>query len=156
MGESAASAKLGRIERAVEEQLRSLAEAGELRGLPGEGRPLPADEGGPRETWAARHIAREAGVTPEWVLLRREIDEGTKRLRRRIRAHRASTAERARSLAHLPADRILEAARGAEARDARVRRDIIEAVEELNALIRRYDLLVIPTLQLPLLTLDLS
>ena len=123
-------------------------------GLPGEGAPLPDDHAGPADTWAARHVMRNANAAPEWVELRKEIDEGTARLRRRLVAHREWLHDRTRLLAELPADRIVDAVKATEARDVRVRAEIDGAVSDVNALIRRYDLLVVPALQLPLVTLE--
>ena len=133
---------------------RDIAEAGELRGLPGEGAPLRDLDGGPDDSWAARHLMRSANVVPEWVALRREIDDGTARLRRRLAAHRDWLHDRTRLLAELPADRIIDAVRATSARDARVRAEVEIALGEVNALVRRYDLLVVPALQLPLLSLE--
>jgi hypothetical protein len=126
----------------------------ELRGLPGEGAPLSAGDGGPDDTWAARHIMRTSDAAPEWVVLRKEIDERIARLRRRFVAHREWLQDRTRLLAELPADRILDAVRATEARDGRVRAELETALSEVNALVRRYDLLVVPALQLPLVTLE--
>jgi hypothetical protein len=146
--------KLRSIEQDVERKIRSLADAGEVRGLPGKGAPLPDDDDGPSEAWAARHVMRTAGATPEWAALRKDIDERTARLRRRLAAHREWLHDRTRLLAELPADRIIDAVKATEARDARVRSEIESALSELNALIRRYDLLVVPALQLPLVTVE--
>ncbi len=141
--------------RDVEETLRRLDEAGELRDLPGAGVPLPPDpDADAGEEWAARHLLRTASAAPAWVDLRHEIDDRTARLRRRIRAHAVWLDDRRALLRELPADRILEARRATAARDERVRRDLQGQVEELNALIRRYDLQVVPALQLPLVDLD--
>ena len=146
--------KLRRIERDVERRLRELGESGELRGLPGAGAPLPEDDGGPEETWAARHILRTSNTAPEWAELRREIDDRVARLRRRIAAHREWLHDRTRLLAELPADRIVDAANATATRDVRVHGELAASVSEVNALIRRYDLLVVPALQLPLITLE--
>lgn len=148
------SPRLRRIERGVEERLRDLAESGALRDLPGEGTPLPPDEGGPEETWAARHIMRSADAVPEWVDLRKDIDRRIAWIRRRHAAHREWLHDRARYLAELPGERIVEASRATAQRDLRVREDLERAIGEVNALIRRYDLHVIPALQLPLMTLE--
>jgi hypothetical protein len=119
-------------------------------------KPLPVDPDAdaPPETWAARHIMRNAGAVPEWVDLRKDIDERVALLRRRNAAHHQWLHDRTRLLAELPADRILEAVKATEARDGRVRAEISAALSEVNALIRRYDLLVVPALQLPLVTLE--
>ena len=154
MSDEGRTPKLKRIERGVEQRLRELADNGELRGLPGEGAPLPPDEGGPDETWAARHVMRTASAVPEWVDLRKDIDQRTALLRRRISAHHEWLRDRARYLAEIPAERILEVSHATAARDTHVRAELATAVGELNALIRRYDLLVIPSLQLPLVTLE--
>lgn len=139
------------MERQVEEQLRQLGDAGELRG---DGTPLPPDEGGPADTWAARHIVRNANVTPAWAELRRDIDERVSRLRRRVVAHREWLHDRTRLLSEVPADRIVATARATAERDRRVREEIEATLREVNALIRRYDLLVIPAMQIPLVTAE--
>lgn len=138
----------------MEEQLGELVELGELSGLPGEGAPLRDDDPGTDAGWAARHVLRTANVVPPWADLRREIDERAARIRRRAHAHQEWLRDRTRLLAELPADRIVEATRVTATRDARVREELAAAVSEVNALIRRYDLLVIPALQLPLVTLE--
>lgn len=143
---------LRRIERGVEDRLRELVEAGELAGLPGEGAPLPDEDAGTDEGWAARHVMRTAQAVPAWVDLRRDIDARIAGIRRRQRAHREWLRDRTLLLAELPADRLVEAARATAARDALVRDQIRHAVSEVNALIRRYDLLVVPSLQLTLVT----
>ena len=140
---------LRRIERQVEEQLRRLGDAGELRG---DGTPLPPDEGGPADTWAARHIMRNANATPAWAELREDIDERVSRLRRRVVAHNEWLRDRTRLLSEVPADRIVATAHATAERDRRVRDEIEVTLRELNALIRRYDLLVIPAMQIPLVT----
>ena len=119
-------------------------------------KPLPVDpdDDAPPETWAARHIMRNAGAVPEWVDLRKDIDDRLALLRRRNAAHHQWLHDRTRLLAELPAERIVDAVKATEARDARVRIEIAAALSELNALIRRYDLLVVPALQLPLVTLE--
>ena len=142
---------LRRIEGRVEEQLRQLGDAGELRG---DGAPLPADEGGPADTWAARHVMRGANATPPWAELRRDIDERVSRLRRRVVAHKEWLHDRTRLLSEVPADRIVATAHATAERDRRVRAEIEATLREVNALIRRYDLLVIPAMQIPLVTPD--
>ena len=146
--------KLRRGEREVERQLRELGDAGELKGLPGEGRPLPDPDDGARETWAARHILRTANTAPEWAELRREIEGRIARLRLRMAAHHQWLHDRTRLLAELPADRIVEAAHTTAARDLRVKTELAQSVSEVNALVRRYDLMVVPAMQLPLVTIE--
>lgn len=148
------SGKLRRIESGVERRLRELAEQGELRGLPGEGAPLPADNHPDDETWAARHVMRQANAVPPWVDMRKEIDDRRARITRRLVAHREWLHDRTRLLAELPADRIVDASRATAGRDQKVRAELEQAVSELNALIRRFDLLVTPALQLPLVRLE--
>jgi hypothetical protein len=148
------SAKLRKIEEGVERSIRDLAESGGLSGLPGEGRPLLDDDPGTDAAWAARHIVRQAKAVPEWAVLRRDIDERRARIRRRLVAHREWLHDRTRFIGQLPADRILEATHATATRDLKVRAELEQQVSELNALIRRYDLLVVPTMQLPLVTLE--
>lgn len=105
-------------------------------------------------TWAARHIMRNANAAPEWADLRKDIDERVERLRRRVAAHREWLHDRTLLLAELPAERILEVSHATAERDRRLRAELAEALSEVNALVRRYDLLVIPALQLPLVTLE--
>jgi hypothetical protein len=147
------SPKLRRIERDVEHRIREMNESGQLRGLAGEGAPLPADDG-PPDTWAARRLMRNAGAQPEWADLRKDIDTRTEKLRLRVHAHRQWLHDRTRLLAELSADRILETMHATTVRDTRVRAELEAALGEVNALVRRYDLIVPPLMQLPLLTLE--
>lgn len=148
------SAKLRKIEEGVDRGIRDLAERGELRGLPGEGKPLRDDDPGMDDGWAARHVMRQAEAVPAWIDLRRQIDDRRARIKRRLTAHREWLHDRTRFLGELPADRIVDASRATAARDQRVRAELEHEVGELNLLIRRYDLLVGAALQLPLATLE--
>jgi hypothetical protein len=132
------SLKLRRIERGVEERLARLAESGELSGLPGEGLPFPdrgEDQAGDR--WAAFRIMAQNRVLPGWAQLRREIEAERERLVRAGRAHREWRVRRRAHLVTLPAERLVEAARATEAREARVRGEIAAAVQALNAQVDR-------------------
>ena len=148
------SAKLRKMEEEAARRISHLAESGELRGLPGEGAPLRDDDRGTDDGWAARHVMRQADAVPAWVDLRKEIDAHRARIKRRLAAHHAWIRDRTRFLAELPADRIIDASHATAARDHEVRAQLDTAVGELNALIRRYDLLVVPALQIPLVTLE--
>lgn len=147
--------RLRRIERAIEEQLRELAETGELSNVPGEGTPLVDDDADAGDRWAARHVAKNANLTPEFVELRREIADRRDRLVRRLRAHRSWLADRAALLDDLPAERILDAARATTDFDLRVESELRSAVGELNALVARHNLKVPLGLQISPLTLEL-
>lgn len=146
--------RLRRLERGIDEQLRELAEMGELSRLPGEGAPLIDDDPDAGDRWAARHIAKNADLTPEFVELRRDIAGHRDRLVRRLRAHRAWLADRAALLQDLPAERILETARSTTAFDARVESELRRAVQELNALVARHNLKVPLGLQIPPVSLE--
>lgn len=149
------TARLKEIERGVEDRLRVMAEAGELSGLPGEGRPIPADDGLAGERWAAVHAMRNAGVVPEWSELRREIDARADALVARARRHLRWLRARQEHLVGLPAERILEAAKATREADAGVRHEMAEAIAELNGLVRRYDLIVpVDGLRIAPLTLE--
>jgi hypothetical protein len=147
--------RLRRIERRIEEQLRELAEMGELSALPGEGKPLSDDDPDAGDRWAARHVARNANLTPEFVELRREIADRRDRLVRRLRAHRVWLSDRAALLHDLPAERILDAARATTDVDARVESELRGALGELNALVARHNLKVPLGLQIPPLSFEL-
>ena len=149
-----ADARLRRRERRIDEQLRELAEMGELSKLPGEGAPLVDDDGGAGEGWAARHIAKNADITPEFVELRREIADRRDRLVRRLRAHREWLEDRAALLRDLPAERILDAARATTDSDGRVEAGLRSAMGEINALVARHNLKVPLALQIPPLSLE--
>ena len=64
------------IDRIAEERERRAVEAGELDGLPGAGRPLRLDDDSdvPPEMRAALRVLRNAGLVPEEVNLRRDIN----------------------------------------------------------------------------------
>lgn len=147
--------KLRRIERRVDEQLRELAEMGELSNVPGEGASLVDDDPEAGDRWAARHVAKNANLTPEFVELRREIADRRDRLVRRLRAHRSWLTDRAALLKDLPAERILDAARATTDFDARVESELRGAVGELNTLVARHNLKVPLGLQIPPVSLDL-
>jgi hypothetical protein len=147
--------RLRRIERRIEEQLRELADMGELSNVPGEGARLVDDDPDAGDRWAARHVAKNANLTPEFVELRREIADRRDRLVRRLRAHRSWLADRASLLNDLPAERILDAARATTDFDLRVESELRSAVSELNALIARHNLKVPLGLQIAPLTLEL-
>lgn len=147
-------ARLRRRERRIDEQLRELEEMGELSKLPGEGAPLVDDDPDAGDRWAARHVAKNANLTPEFVELRREIAEYRDRLGRRLRAHRAWLEDRAALLRELPAERILDAARATTAFDARFESELRAAVTEINALVARHNLKVPLALQIPPLSLE--
>jgi Asp-tRNA(Asn)/Glu-tRNA(Gln) amidotransferase A subunit family amidase len=148
------SPKLRKIEAGIEQRIRELADSGGLRDLPGEGAPINDDDSRTDDGWAARHLMRQAKAAPEWVELRKEIDDRKARIRRRYGAHREWLHDRTLFLSELPADRIVDASHATATRDQKVRAELDQAVSELNALIRRYDLLVVPALQLPLVTLE--
>lgn len=116
--------------------------------------PTEYDDNGDPETWAARHIMRNANAVPEWVDIRKDIEDRVARLRLRVRSHRAWLHDRTRLLAELPADRIVGAARATTERDLRFRNELEHQLSEVNALVRRYDLIVPAAMQLPLYTLD--
>ncbi len=148
------SAKMRKLEEDAARRISHLAESGELRSLPGEGAPLHDDDRGTDDGWAARHVMRQADAVPAWVDLRKEIDAHRARIKRRLAAHHEWMRDRTRFLAELPADQIIDASHATAARDQKVRAELESAVGELNALIRRYDLLVVPALQIPLVTLE--
>jgi hypothetical protein len=149
-----ADARLRRRERRIDEQLRELAEMGELSTLPGKGAPLVDDDPDAGERWAERHIAKQANVTPEFVELRREIADRRDRLVRRLRAHRDWLTDRAALLHDLPAERIIDAARATSEFDARIESELKGAVGEMNALVARHNLKVPLTLQIAPLSLE--
>jgi len=134
--------------------LRELAEIGELTKLPGEGAPLVDDDRNAGDRWAARHVAKQANLTPEFVELRREIADRRDRLVRRLRAHREWLDERARLLSDLPAERILDAARATTDFDSRLESELLRATGEINALVARHNLKVPLALQIPPLSLE--
>ncbi len=63
------------LERIAEERISDARDRGDLAGLPGEGRPLPAEdlELVPRELRPAYRLLKNAGYLPEDVALRRDI-----------------------------------------------------------------------------------
>jgi len=152
--DSAATERLRRRERRVDEQLRELAEMGELSRLPGEGARLVDDDPDAGHRWAARHIAKNADLAPEFVELRREIADRRDRVVRRLRAHRHWLADRAALLDGLPAERILDAARATTEFDRRVEAELRSAIAELNVLVARHNLKVPLSLQISPLSLD--
>ncbi len=119
-----------------------------------EGAPLVDDDPGAGDRWAARHVAKNANVVPEFVELRREIADRRDRLVRRLHAHREWLAGRSALLRDLPAERILDAARATTDFDARVESELVGAVAELNTLVARHNLRVPFALQIAPLALE--
>jgi len=138
-------------ETRVEQQLRELRDSGALRGLPGEGAPLPADpDADAGDAWAARHLSRGSAARPAWADLRQEIQHRTAGLIARLRAHDGWLSARAALLERLPAERIVR-----ETADRRVCEEVTAAVDEVNALVRRHNILMsAPSLHLPVITVD--
>ncbi|MEK6206282.1 MAG: DnaJ family domain-containing protein [Chloroflexota bacterium] len=149
-------AKLRRVESGVEARIRELQDAGELSGLPGEGRPLPADlDHAAGDAWAARHVFRTSGARPLWSDLRRDITERRMRIVTRLRAHLAWLERRQALLEHLAAERIVSDVAMTKQTDDRVRAEVAHAVAELNALIGHHNLVVTATpLHLGIVTLE--
>jgi hypothetical protein len=134
---------LRRIEQGVERRIRELQDAGGLSGLPGEGAPLPPDpDDTAGELWASRHIMRTSGSQPQWAELRRDIAARRSRIVTRLRAHLAWLERRASLLEHVPAERLVSEVNATRQADERVRAEVGAAIDELNALTRRHNLLV--------------
>ena len=144
------------IEREVEARIRELRDAGELSGLPGEGRPLPPDpDQDAAEAWAARHVLRTSGARPLWADLRRDIVDRRTRVLARLRAHLHWVDRRRAFIDQVPAERIVQEIARTNEVDARVRAEATEAIAEINALIRHHNLVVTaPSLHIGILTLD--
>ena len=130
----------------MEARIRELQDAGELAGLPGEGRPLPTDpDDDASDDWAARHVFRTSGARPLWADLRRDIGERRARTVTRLRAHLVWLERRKALLEHLPAERIVAEIALTNDADARVRAELKSAIAELNALVRHHNLVVTAT-----------
>ncbi|HKC91360.1 MAG TPA: DnaJ family domain-containing protein [Candidatus Limnocylindria bacterium] len=140
----------------MEARIRELRDAGELSGLPGEGRPLPADPDDEAGTaWAARHLVRTSGARPVWTELRRDITERRLRIVTRLRAHQSWLERRLSLLDHLPSERILSEVALTKQGDERVRAEVAQAIAELNALVRHHNLVVTATsLHMPTATFE--
>jgi hypothetical protein len=140
----------------VEGRIRELRDSGDLSGLPGEGQPLPADlDDQAGEAWAARHVLRTSESRPLWADLRRECTERRARIVTRLRAHLMWLERRRGLLEHLPAERILPELALTGQADERVRAEVAQAIAELNALVRRHNLVVTAaSLHLPIASLD--
>lgn len=145
---------LRRIARSIEERLAELAVAGELSGLPGEGRPLAEDGGAlAGDRWAAHHILANERVLPAWIELGREIEAQRERLARSVAAHREWLAARAALRETFAAERILDEERATAAADDRFRRALGREIDALNAQIARFNA-VVPVVALQRLPLD--
>jgi hypothetical protein len=130
-------------ERAIEQRIREMRDSGELSGLPGEGAPLPHDpDAAAGDAWAARHLVRASRARPEWVTLRQEIGAMCSRITARVRAHLLWLERREAQLDGVRAERILREVAATRVADERIRRELSAAVDELNALVRRHNLVV--------------
>ena len=90
-----------------------------------------------------------------WTELRRDITERRLRIVTRLRVHLAWVARRQELLDQLPSERIVSEAAITKQGDDRVRAEIAQAIAELNALVRRHNLVVTATsLHLPTATIE--
>ena len=113
----------------------------------------PDDAAG--DAWAARHVVRTSGARPLWAELRRDIMERRLRIVTRLRAHVAWVARRQELVADLPSERILSEVALTKQGDDRTRAEVTQAIAELNALVRRHNLMVTATsLHVPTATLE--
>src|SRR2546429_7869818 len=93
----------GRVER----EIRELERAGELRGLPGEGRPFAPDpDADAGDAWAARHLMRTARAPPARAqLLRAGYGESARNVQR-LRADLAVVDPRSAIVTYTTGERI--------------------------------------------------
>jgi len=130
----------------MEDRLRALADAGDLSGPPGEGRPFAREdlEGG-GASWAAFRLMKNNRVIPAWSQARLEIDEELDRISARCRGHRTCSTglgARAAQLRMLPGDRLVAASRITSRADDRFRAELGSAAREVNGWIDRYNAIV--------------
>ena len=127
----------------MEERLRKLADAGELTGPPGQGRPIAREElEGDDMSWAAFRLMKNNKVIPAWSQERIDIDAALDRLRSRCRGHRSWLGARTEQLRSAPADRIIELSQVTAREDERFRAELESAVREVNSRIDRYNAIV--------------
>jgi hypothetical protein len=101
--------------QSIESRLRALAEAGELSGFSGEGKPFAREDlAGDDARWAAFRLMKNNKVIPAWSQARIEIDAHIAHLERSVAAHRTWLCGRSGHVRTLPADRIVDAARVTE------------------------------------------
>jgi hypothetical protein len=61
-------------DRLIEDKMRSAQEKGLFDNLAGQGEPLPQDDETRGEDWLGNHMLRQAGLLPDWLQLRKEIE----------------------------------------------------------------------------------
>lgn len=85
------------LDQIAETRIREAIERGELRGLPGEGKPLQLDDDSaiPEELRAAYRILKNAGFLPPELQLRKDLREAEQLL------HQLPESERSRARARL-------------------------------------------------------
>lgn len=104
----------------VERQIRAAQERGEFDGLEGAGRPLALDDNPFAGDWGLAHkLLKDAGFAPPWIELQQEIEREREALTRLPAGLRARRVPRARAW-----------------------QEYRQAVDELNARIDRYNLMV--------------
>ena len=84
------------LDRIAETRIREALERGELRGLPGEGRPLALEDDSmiPEELRAAYRLLKNAGFLPPELQLRRELREAEQLLRQLPESERSRARAR--------------------------------------------------------------
>jgi hypothetical protein len=100
-------------------------------------------------------VLRTSGARPLWTDLRLDITERRARILMRLRGHFVWLERRQALLQHLPAERIVPEVVLTNEADARVRAEVVQAIADLNALVRHHNLVVTATgLHLAIATLD--
>jgi hypothetical protein len=82
---------LGRFDHLVEKLIRDARDQGKFKGLPNEGKPIKIEEENPYldEEWRVPFkIMENAGYTPAWVELDKEVEQDLARARRDREEHR--------------------------------------------------------------------
>lgn len=79
------------LDASIEEQIQTAIREGQFDDLRGQGKPLHLDDDSD-EFWLANHILREAGVLPEWLELRKQIDAERPAVREALNEYRETAA----------------------------------------------------------------
>src|SRR5512145_1886387 len=71
----------------IDRQIRKAMDEGQFERLPGEGKPLKLDDdpNTPDDLKLAYKILKENDLTPDWMLVARELDTKSEKLRERLR-----------------------------------------------------------------------
>lgn len=137
---------LGRWQSAIDKALQDLFDNEDLRNLPGTGKPLNLSKDGniPSDMRMAYKIMQENDVAPDWIMLRKELEQNEAKLRDRIQRTARNYLSALAGADRVTKDQAAAFRQNAEAQWTSAQKAIDVAVQQHNDRVLTYNL-KIPT-----------